>query len=285
MATAGQLKTQEEREARRSFLRTLVSRAPLPPHSTAAEVATFVTCTVAERLTRGGAHTMLGGLPAPIASLFERCIDEAVGPASTLDRSDLLQRTADRLGITPASAERICAAVLSTLRDWLPKAIADDVAAQLPKDLKELWYSTPEASAETLPEWETETAHAQLFAEIEREGILPPEVDVADAFMAVMCIFSQRLSGGEARHVLLGLPNTLRPLVTTCMRHREEWADVFGRDELLRRVAHHLGTDEVTAERVVRAVFSAVKRTIPYKEVEDSASQLPPDLRDLWLTS
>jgi uncharacterized protein (DUF2267 family) len=245
----------------------------------------FVTCAVADRLTRGGAHALLHGLPHDIGTLFQRGIEDRLGPPSTLDRSDLIDRTADRFGITPASAERVCCAVLSVVREWVPPDVATDVAAQLPADLKDLWFSTPEPTATPLPEWESETARAQIFAAIEREGALPANVDVADAFMAVMCIFSQRLSRGEARHVLLGLPNTIRPLLTTCMLHRDEESDVFDRAELLRRVGEHLGTDADSSELAVRAVFSAVKRFLPEKDVEGAASQLPPDLRSLWLTS
>jgi uncharacterized protein (DUF2267 family) len=279
--SVGQL-TREEGEVRRDFVRPIAARAPLPAHVTVEEAASFVTSTVAERLTRGGAHRLLYGLPAPVRVLFERDIERRQGPASTLDRPALLALAADRFGVTPATAERICSAVLSVVREWLPPTVAEDVAAQLPADLKELWHATPEPAAGPSVSWEPEIARAQVFAAIEREGGLPKDVDVADAFMAVMCIFSQRISGGEARHVLLGLPNTLRPLVSTCMLHRDEPATVFDRDELLRRVATHLGGDTSDAERVVSAVFGAVKRCIPVKDVEDVASQLPPDLRELW---
>jgi uncharacterized protein (DUF2267 family) len=196
----------------------------------------------------------------------------------------LLERTAEHLGVIPARAEAICCAVLHAVRELLPPDVADDVAAQLPGDIKELWYATPPpAETTTVPEAEPEGVRTEVFAEIERTGELPPGIDGAAAFMAVMCIFSQRLSGGEARHVFLGLPGTLRPLVTSCMLHRDEPAPRFDRDELLRRVSEHLGTSAAAAEDITRTVFAAVKRCLPAKDIEDAASQLPPSLRALWL--
>ena len=270
-------------EVRRSFVREVARRAPLPAHVTVEAAVSFVTCTLAERLSAGAAHEMRDALPQVIASLIDRCVEERTGPPSTIDRAELVARTADWLELAPKTAERICAGILSVVREWLPPPVGDNVAAQLPADLSELWFTTPDRDAVPTPPGEPELLQAQIYAEIERAAVLPPTVDVADAFMGVMCIFSHRLSGGEARHVLLGLPSSLRPLVTTCMLHRPEWADVFDEHELMWRVAEHLGGTPSEAERVVRAVLRAVKHCLPEKEVEDTASQLPSDLRTLWM--
>ena len=269
-------------EVRRSFVREVARRAPLPAHVTVEAAVSFVTCALAERLTGGGAHEMRDALPQAIASLLDHCVEDRTGPPSTMDRAELVARTADWLGVTPKTGERICSGILSVVREWLPPPVGDRVAAQLPAGLKDLWFTTPDRDAVPTAPGEPELLHAQIYAEVERAAVLPPNVDVADAFMGVMCIFSQRLSGGEARQVLLGLPSSLRPLVTTCMLHRAEWADVFDERELMRRVAEHLGTTPSDAERVVRAVLRAVKHCLPEKEVEDTASQLPNDLRTLW---
>jgi uncharacterized protein (DUF2267 family) len=273
-------------EARMRFVRDIASRAELPPHITAEAAAAAVMCVVTERLTPGGACAMLEALPVPLRSLFERCVEHRTGPISPLDRSALLDRTSEHLGVTPARAEVICRAVLHAVRGQLPPDVSDHLAAQLPGDLKELWYATPPpVHVPTVSETEAEALRVDVLAKVERLGELPPGIDSAAAFMAVMCTFAQRLSGGEARHVLLGLPGTLRPFVTSCMLHRDEPAQPFGSDELLRRVSEHLGTSVTVAEDIVRAVFSAVKTCLPSKDVEDAASQLPPDLRALWLGS
>lgn len=274
-------------EVRRSFVREVARRAPVPAHVTVEAAVSFVTCTLATRLTRGAACEMRDALPEAIALLLDRCVDERTGPPSPIGRVELVSQTADWLGVTPKTAERICAGILSVVREWLPPPIRDHIAAQLPADLQDLWFTTPDREAVPTPPGEPELLQARIFAEIERTAVLPRDVDVADAFMAVMCIFSQRLSGGEARHVLLGLPSSLRPLVTTCMAHRSEGADVFDREELVQRVGLHLHLESMpeSAERIVRAVLGAVKQCLPEREVEDTASQLPHDLRTLWLTA
>lgn len=277
--------TREMAEVRHSFVREVARRAPVPAHVTVEATVAFVVSAVAERLTRGGAHVLFAALPSAIASLFEGGIEareEQVGPRTDLDRAELISRTSDWLGVTPKDAERICSGVLGVVREWLPPPIAEHVAAQLPKDLQDLWFAPPDREAVPAPAWEPEVLQARIFAEIERAGVLPRNIDVADAFMAVMCTFTQRLSGGEARHVLLGLPSSIRPIVTACMLHRSEIPDVFDREELMRRAADHLGTDAESAELVVRAVLRAVKECLPQKDLEDTATQLPHDLRTLW---
>lgn len=266
------------------FVREIASRAPLPGHVTAEAAAATIMGALTERLTRGAAYTLLNALPEPLHALFEHAIDERTGPVSLLDRPALLQRTADHLSVTPSRAETICMAVFHAMRELVPHEIAHDVAAQLPSDLQELWYAVPPSiAAPTISEAEPEMIPAAVFAAIERTGKLPPGIDGAEAFTAVMCIFSQRLSGGEARHLWGDLPATLRPSVRSCMIHRAEAAAIFDRHELVHRVATHLGTNAHDAEDVIRAVFVAVRSCLPAKDVHDVASQLPRDLREMWL--
>ena len=93
---------------------------------------------------------------------------------------------------------------------------------------------------------------------------------------------AQRLSRGQARDLLETLPEGLRPHVHACARHRGERGQAFDYDEFLRRVAAHLDVNGPEAEEIARTVFAAVRRTLPVKEREDVASQLPRDLEQLW---
>jgi transketolase len=267
------------------FVREVASRAALPANVTVEAAALTVMSHLAERLTPGGAHMLLHALPEPLRPLLQPSVERRRGSPTTLDRPELLERTAEHLGITPLHAEAVCRAVLTSVRESLRPEDAQHVAAQLPADLKELWCShAPTVSTPISPPNEPDALRAAVLAEIERgAGALPSGIDGTAAFMAVMCIFGQRLSGGEARHVLLALPGPLRSLVTACMLHRAEPADAFPRDEFLRRVSVHLNTDVQASERVVCAVFTAVKSCLPTREIQDVASQLPQDLRTLWL--
>jgi uncharacterized protein (DUF2267 family) len=271
-------------EVKTRFVREVASRAHLPAHIAAEDATAAVMCTVTERLTRGGAYKLTQALPEPVRRLFERCVDHRNGPVSSLDRPELLERMALHLGVAPIDADAICRAVLSAVRDALPADVAADVAAQLPADLKALWYSVmPTPSTPIAAPIEPEALRAQVLAAVEREADLPPGVDGAAALMAVMCTFSRRLSGGEARHIVLSLPGSLRSLMTTCALHRDEPAEPFHRGDLARRISVHLGTTESEADTIVRAVLDAVKRCLPLQELEDVASQLPPDLKAMWL--
>ena len=58
-----------------------------------------------------------------------------------------------------------------------PPPVGDHVAAQLPADLKDLWFTTPDREALPTPAAEAELLQAQIYAEIERAAVLPPTVD------------------------------------------------------------------------------------------------------------
>jgi uncharacterized protein (DUF2267 family) len=67
-----------------------------------------------------------------------------------------------------------------------------------------------------------------------------------------------------------------------CARHRGERGQTFDYDEFLRRVAAHLDVNRPEAEEIARTVFAAVQRTLPVKERQDAASQLPRNPEQLW---
>jgi uncharacterized protein (DUF2267 family) len=125
-------------------------------------------------------------------------------------------------------------------------------------------------------------AAPNVEANIEQQAALPPGMRGTDAAAAVLCVLAQRLSGGEARDLVVTLPEGLRPRVQACARHRGERGEAFDYDEFLRRVAAHLGVSAPKAEEITRTVFAAVRRTLPVKEQQDVAGQLPWDQEQLW---
>lgn len=260
--------------------------ARLPPDLVPEDAIAAVMCALVDRLTAGETHYLFEALPASTRSLFATCVRHRTGqPTMKLDRVDFLERVAEHLGVTPAHAELVCEAVFDAVRNELPDKLADDIAHQLPRGLQELWLAgrrvEPPPAEATLS---SEEARRMIEEEIAERVKLPPGVMSSDAFSAVMCTLSQRVSGGEARELVLGLPVSLRGLVDRCARHRAEASEVFGREELLRRVAVHLQLDPSSSETepIVRAVFHAAKRVLPERATVDLGSQLPVDLRDLW---
>lgn len=272
-------------ESNDPFVEIVESEALLPAHVTARMAIEAVLGTLVGRLTAGEAHQLLVALPASVRPMLARRVHEREGrPVVKLDRAELVARVADALGVAPAHAEQISAAVFSAARAELPLDVQDHVADQLPRDLEDLWR-TPGAAIS--PTWTKVGAAARRDLEIEIDDHvpLPPGVTSSAAFSAVMCALAERLSAGEVDDVLLSLPEGIRELVAQCSLHRGERGIVFGRQGLVDRVAEHLAIDQLDALPVITGVFATVKRILPWKEVSDVTSQLPSDLRELWLAA
>ena len=277
-------RNQADQAATERVRSSVSSSARLPADLAPDDVIAAVMCTLVDRLTAGETHYLFEALPASLRPLFATCVRHRVGqPTLKLDHVDFLERVAEHLAVTPAHAEIICEAVFDAVRNELPDKLVGDIAHQLPRGLQELWLTG--RRVEPLPVEATLSAGDARRAvedEIAEETELPEGVTSSDAFSAVMCTVAQRISGGEARELLLGLPATLRGLVERCALHRAEESEVFGGEELGRRVAVHLRIEPAQAEPIVRAVFGAVKRVLPTKANFDIGSQLPVDLRELW---
>ncbi|WP_437961977.1 DUF2267 domain-containing protein [Sorangium sp. So ce119] len=125
-------------------------------------------------------------------------------------------------------------------------------------------------------------ASEHIFRQVEQSGALPPHLGAPEAVGAALCTLSRRLSGGEARDLAAALPSTIQAIVQPCATHRDEDPEVFGRREFLETLAEQLHIDADQARAVSHAVFAAVEREIPMKEVTDIGSHLPADLKDLW---
>ncbi len=265
------------------FLDDVTAHAPLPAHVPTVEAAVAVVSALLHRLTPGQAHRLVMALPEALRPTFDAALRarERERTIATFGRAELLADLGLRLSVTPATAEAIAAAVFEGVRASIAPDVAANVAAQLPHDLRDLWLGA-HGLAE-LERGETDLEARDRFLEVLRSrGALPDGVPPDEAVAAVMCTFAQRLSGGEAGDLLLALPRTIRPLVMRCFRHPEN-AATFDAEQLVARVAEHLGTDAARARSIVGAVFDAVRSVIPADQIEDAASQLPADLRDLWV--
>jgi uncharacterized protein (DUF2267 family) len=275
-----------ERDATQSsaaerFLGAIEAEAVLPPHVTPVEAAVVAVSALFDRLTAGQAHQVVTALPAEVRPLFERSYEHRTRrPVVRIGRAELVDRVAEQLGVAPVSAEIIVAAVFHALASILPREQIAHVAQQLPHDLQDLWLSPIPALTEDVG-LEPELLR-QLLGDIERSVALPARVSARAAFASVMCLFAERLSGGEARHLLLGLPRTVRPLVARCLVDRRERSLTFDSAELTAHVAADLGLGLEEAGSIIAAVFAAVGRILPHEELEHVASQLPEDLRSLW---
>lgn len=264
------------------FLAAIEDDAALPSFVRASDAAVATTRALLDRLTPGQAHILATSLPADVRRLLEPATLGREGrPTLTGGRAELFDRVGNDLGVAPASAEVIISAVFRALQQLLSPDVTVHAAQQLPHDLRHLWLSPAPAGLEDIT-GDLDLLR-QVLDDIERSGALPVRLTPREAFSSVMCLFEQRLSGGEARDLLLGLPRTLRPFVERCMLERREEPTTFGADELAANVAHDLGVELAEAEAIVAAVFAAVTRALPRDEIDHIASQLPRDLRGIWL--
>ncbi|HEU4648380.1 MAG TPA: DUF2267 domain-containing protein [Gemmatimonadales bacterium] len=124
----------------------------------------------------------------------------------------------------------------------------------------------------------------QFFSHIALTGALVRDVTPQAAASAVLCVLSQRVSGGEAVQLRDALPGSLRELVSPCPRDRHDPPHKFDRHEFLHRIARRLHIEDYEAEPVARAVFHALQEDIPAvrREIDDVEKQLPNDLKELW---
>lgn len=121
------------------------------------------------------------------------------------------------------------------------------------------------------------TDYDGFIATVEREAEVPR--DVAErAVTATLATLGERISGGEARDLAEQLPSALRPVIAD---HADRAPDAFSGQEFLQRVQAREHVPIFQAERHVRAVFAAMRRTVSDDELADLASELPREIEML----
>lgn len=112
--------------------------------------------------------------------------------------------------------------------------------------------------------------------------VVPRDVRADDALTAVMCTLAQRLTRGEARHLLVGLPASVSTFFSECALERDEAAETFDLRVFFQRVATQLDIPVEAAEPIARTVISLVQQRLSPEVFEHVASQLPADIELMW---
>lgn len=103
--------------------------------------------------------------------------------------------------------KRATAAVLHALRDRLTGEEADQLAAQLPIELKDLWGEGDRLDREPVK------LDLEEFCErVRRDVGLPATREARWMILAVFAALKEQISPGEARHVMAQLPKDLKEL-------------------------------------------------------------------------
>ena len=103
------------------------------------------------------------------------------------------------------SAERATAAVFHALRDRLTPEEADQVVAQLPIELKEVWWA-----GDKMERRPSKIHREEFYQRVRQEAGLPSIREARWVTLAVFAALKEQLSPGEAGDVLAQLPKDLK---------------------------------------------------------------------------
>ncbi|WP_375759343.1 DUF2267 domain-containing protein [Corallococcus exercitus] len=124
----------------KAFLKYLRDVGPFPSEQAAQEAAVSVLCVLEQRLFGEEDNDMEAQLPHKLRELLTRCDRHEAGPPPhKFGRAEMLAMVATDLGVEPENAEAIVRAVFSTLQAQISTGESDDIAGELPTDIRDLW--------------------------------------------------------------------------------------------------------------------------------------------------
>lgn len=103
------------------------------------------------------------------------------------------------------AARRATSAVFHALRDRLTSEEADQVVAQLPLELKEVWHE-----GETAARLPAKMDRREFYARVEHEAGLTTTAQAHWTTLAVFAALKEQLTPGEAEDVMAQLPKDLK---------------------------------------------------------------------------
>jgi uncharacterized protein (DUF2267 family) len=124
----------------KEFIRHLAARGGFKDEADAVRSAASVLTHLDHRLTSDEAKDLRAQLPVKLQEMLDesRRVD-VEQPVHKLHKEDFVACVASDLGRAEEDAESIIRAVFATVRAHISEGEADDVAAQLPRDLEPLW--------------------------------------------------------------------------------------------------------------------------------------------------
>jgi len=129
------------------FVHRVQAKAGLSERAQAEKATTAVLHTLCGRLTRDEACDLEAQLPQGLdemchGSILSRLVARVKGP-SRLDKDAFVKNVAKEGELADVSvAERVTSAVFHTLKEQITAGEAEDVAAQLPRNLKVMWLES-----------------------------------------------------------------------------------------------------------------------------------------------
>jgi uncharacterized protein (DUF2267 family) len=141
----------------------------------------------------------------------------------------------------------------------------------------------PDVNATPVRGREEPAGDFQTFVdELQWTPALRRAVDPARAASVVLCQLERRLTGDTRDELMTHLPAGLQRLIDGCQRTDGSGSQRTNARTFLGDVADLLGVEPTSGEQIVTAVFTALRDRLPDDDIHWVASQLPPDLANLW---
>ena len=136
---------QQRRESRRNntmvfFLKDLAQYSSLPQEELG-KAAASVLCALEQRLSSDEVKDLESQLPANLRDLLVRCERHEGNPSREFALGDLYDMVCEDLGMRQEDVPPVVRAVFRALKDQISEGESEDVAAQLPADIKEVWWN------------------------------------------------------------------------------------------------------------------------------------------------
>ncbi|MBN8232516.1 DUF2267 domain-containing protein [Corallococcus macrosporus] len=124
----------------KAFLKYLCDVGRLPSEQAAEDAAVSVLCVLEQRLVGEEDNDLEAQLPMKLRELLIRCDRHESGPPpQKFGRTEMVSMVAEDLDIEPDDAEPIIRAVFSAIQAQISTGESDDIAGELPPDLRDLW--------------------------------------------------------------------------------------------------------------------------------------------------
>ncbi len=121
------------------FLKKVQQYANISTRERAEELCRVVFHMLSARLTKEEGRDLKAQLPAGIKEIWEQGEEKGV---IKFHKDEFLERITNEGQLeSTVIAETVAKAVFKVLKEQITRGEAEDVAAQLPKDLKEMWFS------------------------------------------------------------------------------------------------------------------------------------------------
>jgi len=108
-------------------------------HELAPKAIESVLCALEQRLVESESRHLEAQLPRKVQALLQRCPRHLGRPPRGVNREEFLRMVAEDLRCDVNRAETLTRAVFAAVRNHISEGEAEEVAIQLPHDLRTLW--------------------------------------------------------------------------------------------------------------------------------------------------